>query len=103
MLKVDLVITRHGGLIDFLVNRGLDLSLTEAVAHVTDPTILVGKTVVGVLPTHLAVLCETFVEVRLDIPAEMRGKELSAEQTEEYCKGIFAYHFGRNFIEIETL
>ena len=103
MLKVDLVITRHAGLIEFLKNRGFDLNDTQAVAHVTDPAILDNKVVVGVLPVSLAVRCDVFIEVALDMPAEMRGKELSAEQTEQYCKGIFAYQFGANPIYIAEL
>lgn len=103
MLKVDLVITRHAGLIEFLKNRGFNLDDTQVVAHVADPSILDGKVVVGVLPVSLAVRCDVFIEVALDMPAEMRGKELSAEQTEEYCKGVFAYWFRANPIDITEL
>ena len=103
MKTVDLIITRHKGLVEFLVNKGFDVKNSDVIAHVTDPRILDGKVVVGVLPVALAIRCETFIEVALNMPVEMRGKELTAEQTNEYCTGIFAYHFGRNFIDIETL
>ncbi len=90
-MKIDLVVTKHKGLVEFLRQRGLVDGSVEVVAHITDPSILDGKVVAGVLPVHLAARCSAYCSVNLELPFELRGKELTAEQTEQYCVGIEYY------------
>ncbi len=90
-MKIDLVVTKHKGLVEFLRKRGLVDDTVQVVAHVNDPSILDGKVVAGVLPVHLAARCTAYCSVNLELPFELRGKELSAEQTEEFCTGIEYY------------
>lgn len=90
-MKFDLVVTRHTGLIEFLKFQDLLSDTCEIISHVSDPEILVGKNVIGVLPHNLSCLCESFSEISLNLPAELRGKELSFEQVNQYQTGIASY------------
>ena len=47
--------------------------------------------VYGVLPLHLASLANTVTTVDMDLPAEMRGKELSLTDIETYFTGMSTY------------
>ena len=69
------IVTRHAGLVEWLKRRGIE---GEVVAHAGEGTVK-GKRVYGVLPYRLAALADEFVEVGMDVPAELRGKELTAD------------------------
>ena len=75
-------VSRHPGAVDWARRRGLAV---EAWATHLDPAQLgAGDTVIGSLPLHLAAaVCERgarFLHLSLDIPAEWRGRELTADQ-----------------------
>lgn len=74
-LKIDLVVTRHPSLVDYLKELGLADETTQVVEHAT-PEMIQGKHVAGVLPHNLSCLCESFTEIPLSLTPEMRGKEL---------------------------
>lgn len=88
-MHFDILITRHDGLKEFLAAEGH--TWDEVITHVTDPSALERKDVCGILPLHMACLCCSYTELHLDIPAEMRGKELTEEQTREYARGLKTY------------
>ena len=75
-----IVVTRHKGMVDYLVHMGYIPSDCQIVSHVTEPSMLKDKTVWGVLPHSLSSLCSAFCEVPLNLPPELRGKELSMEE-----------------------
>ncbi len=83
-LKIDLVITRHQGLVDYLLEEGLITPQTQVVAHAT-PELVRGKNVLGVLPHSLSCLCKSFTEIPLALPQELRGKELTREDIRKYA------------------
>ena len=60
-------------------DEGLIPDDAEVVAHATAEAVK-GRRVWGVLPHSLSCLTASFSEVPLDLPAELRGKELSAAQ-----------------------
>ncbi|MDW8345353.1 MAG: CRISPR-associated protein Csx16 [Bacteroidia bacterium] len=91
MTTVDIVVTRHRGLIDYLRQQGFDVDGAIVIDHVTDPNILVGRHVVGVLPMHLASLCTSITVVDLNLPQDLRGADLSADQVAQYATGISTY------------
>ena len=70
------IVTRHPALVEFLAEQGI---VGEVVSHADEETVR-GKHVFGVLPMRLAALCGRFTEVTLQLPAELRGKELSLEE-----------------------
>jgi putative CRISPR-associated protein (TIGR02620 family) len=79
-----IIVTRHKALVEYLVNKGIVSKNTHVISHATASDIE-GKHVIGVLPMHMAALAVSITEIPLDIPAEMRGKELSLEQVQEYA------------------
>lgn len=88
------VVTRHGALIDFLRDAGIIGSDARIIAHV-NPDDIQGKRVVGVLPLRLACLAAEIVEVDLNIPAELRGSELTLEQVRTLFRGVTVYRVER--------
>lgn len=94
MEKIELVVTRHPGLVDYLKELGLAGPGVEVVSHAS-PEAVSGKRVCGVLPHSLSCLCETFTEVPLVLPAELRGKELTLEQMRQYAKDPVTYKIRR--------
>lgn len=92
-MKFDLIVTRHQGLVDYLLNEKVitGTEMPEMISHVADPAVLDGKRVLGVLPLSLAVRCASVTELVLDLPAELRGKELSVDQLREYSRGLKTY------------
>lgn len=74
-MKVDLVVTRHSALVEYLREIGLANGQTQVVEHAT-PEMIAGKNVAGVLPHSLSCLTASFTEIPLSLTPEMRGKEL---------------------------
>jgi len=83
-IKIDIIITRHQGLVDYLLEDGIISPQTQVVAHAT-PELVRGKNVLGVLPHSLSCLCKTFTEIPLALPQELRGKELNEEDIRRYA------------------
>jgi CRISPR-associated protein Csx16 len=79
MVMAAYFVTRHAGAIDWARRAGIDATLIN---HL-DPAILrPGDTVLGTLPVSLAAqVCAQgarYLHLTLDIPAEHRGRELTA-------------------------
>jgi putative CRISPR-associated protein (TIGR02620 family) len=89
-VEVEVVVTRHPGLVAYLKKVGLASDNTQVVAHAS-PEVVQGKHVCGVLPHNLSCLCSSFTEVPLHLPAELRGQELSLEQVEQYAQPAVTY------------
>ena len=87
---IDLIVTRHAGLVEYLVQEGLVQDGVEVISHAS-PEAISGKHVCGVLPHSLSCLCASFTEVPLFLPAELRGKELTVEQVREFAQPISIY------------
>ena len=83
--KIELVVTRHPALLEYLQEIGVANETTEIVSHVTSPEVVAGKFVCGVLPHNLSCYCKKFMEIPLTIPAEARGKELTLEEVRQYA------------------
>lgn len=90
MKRLDLIVTRHPGLVAYLREIGLADAETVVVPHAT-PDMVRGKCVCGVLPHSLSCLCATFTEVPLDLPQELRGAELTVEQVRQYARPAVTY------------
>ena len=54
-----------------------------------------GKHVFGVLPMRLAALAGRFTEVTLQVPAELRGKELTLEEVNSLNPTLVTYKVTR--------
>lgn len=86
-MKIDLIVTRHPALKDYLIERGVADAATPVLPHASAADVE-GKSVAGVLPLHLAAACSSLTTVELALPLEIRGKELSIEDMRRYCKGL---------------
>lgn len=86
-------VTRHPGAVEWAGRRGLHIDCQ--VAHLDPADIAPGDTVIGILPVHLvAQLCARgarYLNLSLDLPAEARGRELTAEQLERYGARLEAF------------
>ena len=100
MKQETIIVTRHRGLVEYLIQQGVPAD-TPVIEHAT-PEAIRGKRVIGVLPMHLAVHAALVIEVPMDIPAELRGVELTAEQTAQYAGTARAYEVQRA-IDIDAI
>ncbi len=89
-IEIEIVVTRHAALIEYLKEIGLATDETSVVSHAT-PDVVRVKNVLGVLPHSLSCLTATFTEVPLNLPPEMRGKELTIEDMREYSGDPVTY------------
>ncbi len=79
------IVTRHSGAIEWLKSKGID---GEILSHITESDIQMGDTIYGVLPIQLIATAikrgaEVNVLVLPNIPIELRGKELTAQEMED--------------------
>lgn len=79
-----IIVTRHQALVEHLREIGLCAEADIVVSHAT-PECVRGKDVIGVLPLRLAALAASVTEIPLDIPAELRGQELTLDQIRQYA------------------
>ncbi len=88
-----ILVTRHEGLKKFLVNKRIVPEDIEVLSHVTPEKedLIKGSHVYGVIPLWLAAMAYRVTEVKLDIPPEFRGKELTEEQMEKFFCGVVTY------------
>jgi CRISPR-associated protein Csx16 len=72
-------VTRHGGARDWAAEEGI--SVDQVIDHLDPLLIRRGDTVIGSLPVNLAAeVCErggTYLHLSLELPSELRGRELS--------------------------
>jgi len=94
MTSVDLIVTRHQGLVDLAKRMGLATDGCPVLAHASADDVR-GKTVLGVLPLHLAAEARAVVSIDLDLPQHLRGTDLSAEEMLQYVKGVSVYRVTR--------
>ena len=86
-------VTRHPGAIAWAARQGI--AVDRQVAHLGPADIQPGDTVIGTLPVNLAAqVCARgarFFNLSLDVPAEARGRELSADDLERFGARLEAY------------
>jgi len=90
MTKIDLIVTRHPGLVEYLIEEGIVNSSTPVVTHASVED-LKGKHIVGVLPNHLSCHTTCMTEIPLDLPVELRGKKLTVEDVRKYARPAVTY------------
>ena len=79
------IVTRHKALVQVLAE---DHGIKGRVVEHALPSDIAGNIVIGVLPMHLAAKAAKVGTLVLDIPAEMRGKELSVGEVRHYAMGM---------------
>ena len=78
------IVTRHAGLVEYLEEAGIIPAGTPVIGQASVEDVK-GKHVIGVLPNHLAVHAASLTEIPLNLPIELRGKELTIEQVREFA------------------
>ena len=77
-------ISRHPGAIEWAARQHMQVD--QRLAHLDPAIVKAGDTVIGSLPVNLAAkVCAAgavYRHLSLDLPAEMRGKELTADDME---------------------
>lgn len=82
------LVTRHEALVEYF--KELGIKFDKVISHATEEDVR-GNNVYGVLPLHLASLANTVTTIDMNLPAEMRGKELSLTDIETYFTGMSTY------------
>ena len=86
-------ITRHPGAVEWARRQGL--AVDRQLAHLDPQAIHPGDIVIGILPVHLvAQVCARggrYLHLSLDLPAEARGRELSADELEQFGARLEGY------------
>jgi hypothetical protein len=83
-----IIVTRHPALVEVL-REDFDIE-GEAHEHATAELVR-DRAVIGVLPLHLAALAFSVTAVDLDLPPELRGKELTVDEVRRHLKGLTPY------------
>lgn len=88
-IEKPLIVTRHKGLVEVLCE---DFGLTdiEVITHASIDDVR-DRNVIGILPIELAAFCETITVLSLNLPPELRGVELNADQVREYMGELNTY------------
>ena len=83
-----ILVTRHPALVEYFSNMGI--TFDKVITHATAEDVT-SNDVYGVLPLRLASFTNTITSIDMNIPAEMRGKELSLEDIKKYLVDISTY------------
>ena len=82
------LVTRHEVLVQYFANMGI--TFDKVITHATAEDVM-DNDAYGVLPLHLASLANTVTTIDMNLPVEMRGKELSLTDIETYFTGMSTY------------
>lgn len=95
---IDLVVTRHPGLVAYLQEIGLASDEVAVLTHATAEDVS-DKHVCGVLPHSLSCLTARFTEIPLSLTPELRGVELTVEQVRSIAGSPITYVIERVYEE----
>jgi hypothetical protein len=80
--------------VQLLIKRGIIAEGTPVIEHATVDTVR-DKHVIGVLPLSLAVHAAKVTEIVMTLPLELRGKDLSLAECEQYAGEAITYEINR--------
>lgn len=90
------IVTRHAGSIEWLARKGVRGNIVLHLERGTLDGLEPGDLVVGTLPVPLiASVCATgarYVHLRLDLPRDRRGDDLTADEVEAFGARLEAFH-----------
>lgn len=88
-MKFDILVTRHKSLRDVLLERGVEVS--EIKSHISSEDEIQDKSVVGILPLHLAARAKEVCVPTLSLSPEDRGRELTYEELKKKLVDLRVY------------
>ncbi len=90
-------VSRHPGAIEWAARQ--NMVVDQLVAHLDPAIVKAGDTAIGSLPVNLAAqVCEAgaaYWHLSLELPAEMRGREISADDLERMGARVERYEVRR--------
>ena len=84
------IVTRHKGAVEWIREHYPIFNRFVVIPHITEEQVK-GSIIIGTLPVNLAVLAKEYWHLSMMIPMEMRGKELTLEDMEEFGCQIVKY------------
>ena len=91
-MKKTYFVSRHKGAQEWALRRGIKAQVIE---HFDPSIVEQDDVVIGTLPIHLAKqVCEKgglYVHLMMDVPAVLRGREISADMMEELGADLAAF------------
>lgn len=90
MRKIQVIVTRHAALVEYLREIGLAEEGIRVIPHATENDVR-DMVVGGVLPLHLAASAARVIEIPLDLTPQMRGVELTIEDVRRVAKPPVEY------------
>lgn len=89
-------VSRHSGAVEWARRRGIEARWIE---HLDVSLIQAGDTVLGTLPVNLVADINErgarYFHLTMNVPQEMRGKDLSADEMEFYGAGLELFYCQR--------
>lgn len=93
------LVTRHAGAVEWAREIGVELSSEKPCTHLDVESVQAGDIVVGTLPVHLVAEINRrgarYLHLSMEIPADARGRELSAEELKCFGARLEEYHVDR--------
>lgn len=87
-------VTRHQGAKDWAEQQGLNID--HIVEHLDPKNIHANDIIIGTLPIHLAAEIQQnggrYLHLTLNLPPELRGKELTADDMTQAGASLTEYH-----------
>lgn len=96
-MMIDLVVTRHPGLLEYLLEIDMASYMTEVTPYATKENVR-GRVVCsqeGELAHSLTCLCKAYVEIPMVRPVEWWGKLLTLDQIRQCAKEAITYRVNR--------
>ena len=85
--KMIIVVTPHQAFVDYCLEKKIiEEGKYKLLPRVQNYDEIRNQDVVGILPLHLACLCNTVTEIPMVIPSELRGTRLTIEQIRDFAK-----------------
>jgi putative CRISPR-associated protein (TIGR02620 family) len=88
--KATLIATRHAELVDWIRREGLAVPRAPVNEHAQVDDVR-GHVVVGIMPLRVAAAAELAINVDLELPRELVGRELTPEQMRAQYRGVIRY------------
>ncbi|MEO3430167.1 CRISPR-associated protein Csx16 [Pelagibius sp. CAU 1746] len=94
------LVTRHCGALDWARRRGIE---AQRVEHLDIDLVQQGDCILGTLPVSLAAeVCARgarYFHLTLEVPPEMRGRDLSASEMEAFGAKLYEYFVERRLAD----
>ncbi len=89
-MLIDLVVTRHPAFVEYLKKHNMIQEDCQVIRKAS-PENVSGRNVIGILPICLVKYCNSYTEMKLDLPYKLAGRELIVDDFERHFSSIGTY------------